>query len=993
MRSPWQVFVVLMGLSALPADVRAAGPPPWLPRYDLSIRLDVAGHVAHVKQRVTWSNRHARPSDELVFNAHSHYQIPDGDIGFLAKMLELLRQYPSEGMDFNGPPLHVQKVTAADGAELPFRYRDDNVTALAVALPRPVAQGESVTVELEFVFNLPPKQGRWGQWKGVTYLAQWLPVLAVYEECGWQPTPFIPWHQPFYNEAGNYTARVTLPCEQKVACTGSIVASSDLGDGWKQLDIAAPGVRDFAFVCSACFEEHVGVAVIGGGVPDVKVRCVALPEHAYYAREIVRWVSEAIPVYNRWFGPYPYPEFVVAESFFAWNGNECGGLIMIDERVFAMPHLGVPFVEYLVSHELCHQWWYNLIGTNGYCETWMDEGFATYFSHRLMDAKHGRNNALLKFPALLEWLPNIYRNNYRNYSLYGALGRGDNFPVVQEMPKFQHTVNLLSMCYDKGSRIVGIIEDQMGEAAFLDFMHLLYRQYQYRILRVADLRRELEAYTGRSWEDFFQNWLYGSGLCDWCVEKVTVAPCPSNPVTGGGKHYKATVLLHQKGDIDEATCVGFCLDGGDGFQVRVPVQPHAGKLEFNDPPATMETLPDHRVRVEVVLPAKPTQIAVDPDQVLVDREPANNYWKPRVRVRLTPLYTMLDDTDITCAYDRWNVTAGPWFFGTAYDDPWYTRSTMFGLRVGAYRTQQFFGGAYVGYRTDYRDVVAGLDGVWDHWPYAHAQVGFNVERRLATVSNGERDVDRGVIWGRHVFQYGSSLYLPPMDYLEVFGDVADNFLPFARNSVAGAERFNRTSTAGVHYHKNYLTPYWDAEGGYQLDVTYAGGMAMLGKDESFQQVSSQFSVVKGLPDWLGPLSATRLAARVYGGAGFPSRGQFFSLGGEKLLRGFDLAERQGNAVWLASLEWRVPLAKGLTWDVCDHSLGLRNVYGAAFYDVGDIYSNGHTLGPVAHSFGGGLRFDVAWFSLIERTILRMEVAKTVNASSPVQFWFGVQHPF
>ena len=58
---------------------------------------------------------------------------------------------------------------------------------------------------------------------------------------------------------------------------------------------------------------------------------------------------------------------------------------MIVERVFGMPHLARGYVEYLVSHETCHQWWYNLVGTNGYSEPVIDEGSATYFTHRLID--------------------------------------------------------------------------------------------------------------------------------------------------------------------------------------------------------------------------------------------------------------------------------------------------------------------------------------------------------------------------------------------------------------------------------------------------------------------------------------------------------------------------------------------------------------------------------------------------------------------------------
>src|SRR6185503_20478133 len=141
------------------------------------------------------------------------------------------------------------------------------------------------------------------------------------------------------------------------------------------------------------------------------------PEHEFYARHMVRISAEALDAYSKWFGPYPWPVFSIAESYFGWNGNECSTLVMIDERVFTVPHVAVSFVDYLVSHEIAHQWWYNLVGTNGYCETWMDESMATHFAHRLMTIKHGKNNELLKFPRGLEWLPNIHRQDYRFYGL------------------------------------------------------------------------------------------------------------------------------------------------------------------------------------------------------------------------------------------------------------------------------------------------------------------------------------------------------------------------------------------------------------------------------------------------------------------------------------------------------------------------------------------------------------------------------------------------
>src|SRR5207244_2108189 len=121
----------------------------------------------------------------------------------------------------------------------------------------------------------------------------------------------------------------------------------------------------------------------------------------------------------------------------------------------------------------------------------------------------------------------------------------------------------------------------------------------------------------------------------------------------------------------------------------------------------------------------------------------------------------------------------------------------------------------------------------------------------------------------------------------------------------------------------------------------------------------------------------------------PSRGQFFALGGGDQFRGFDLQERQGSLTWVGSAEWRVPIFKDVCWDFCDHVGGVRNVYAVPFYDVGDAYVKNQSLGPIAHAFGAGLRVDIAWLGLIERTIFRFDVSKTVNVRSPVQYWVGV----
>jgi hypothetical protein len=1033
---PRASFHRALGLLALifVAGPAPAAPSPWLPHYDLNVQLDTVERRAIVRQRVVWTNTHQRQATEIVFNAHSHYRLPSKDVGMTAKIFEILRMMPNETLDEEGHALDVRKVRllgmawAEDAAELgqprkvsfqenaekmpeapelSFHYRDHNDSALVVPLPRPVRQGETITLEVEFVLKLPNKQGRWGYWRNVTFLSNWLPVLAYFDDKGWQPTPYVCWHQPFFNEAGLFNVRLTVPADQHIACTAPVAAEHEVDNGCRQIDFAPCLVRDFAILCSPDYQEFTGHC------GNVKIRCLALPKHEHYARFMVESASAALAAYERWFGPYPYPQFTIVESYFGWNSNECSGLIMIDSRIFDMPHLAKAFVDYLVAQATCHQWWYNVVGTHGYSETWMDEGLATYFAYRLMKSKYGADDPLVNYPKGLKWLPNIRRSDYRYFNLYGTLGRGEAKPTVQDIPKYGHIVDLYSMCYERGSKVVGMIEHDLGEQAFFDFMRFVYQRHAFGILRVADFQRDLEEFTNQSWHDFFQKWLYGAGVTDWCVEDVTVQPLqtwrthhppPVYRSSSAAVHSwfrprtpcKVTVVLHQKAEYNDPTVVGFCLDGGEGFQVRIPVIPEAGLIETSDPPARMETLDKNRVRVEVELPSWPTQIAVDPDEVLVDLNPTNNYWKPRFRVRATPLYTFLDETDLTNAYDRWNVTIGPWIFAPTYDNPWFTRSTRFGVRAGAYRTASFEGGAYAAYRTDYRDFVTGVDAVFDHWPWPHTEAGFVFERRLVGTLRGEDQANRGVVYGRYVIDYGDSLYLPPFQYVEAFGTIQDDLLPDARETVPGATRFKHQGMAGTHYHINYLTPYWDPEGGFSADVSYAGGIEVPGVHESTfgsHQFTGQATYVQSVPDGLGWFSDTRFAFRLYGAAGLPNNVQYFALGGGELFRGFDLAQRQGNHLWVGSVEWRVPLLRNLNWAFFDRAFALRNVYGAAFCDVGDVFLRGQSIGGVSEAVGAGLRLDVSWFTFVERTIVRIDTAKTINSNAGMQIWAGIEHPF
>jgi len=116
-------------------------------------------------------------------------------------------------------------------------------------------------------------------------------------------------------------------------------------------------------------------------------------------------------------------------------------------------------------------------------------------------------------------------------------------------------------------------------------------------------------------------------------------------------------------------------------------------------------------------------------------------------------------------------------------------------------------------------------------------------------------------------------------------------------------------------------------------------------------------------------------------------------------RGLAKAVGEGNAIITVVLQdqsLQVPVTvtarrlEGLSLAPSLLSLALGN---SAVLQATAVYSDGDRVANVAHTVGVGLRVDLAFFGFIERATVRLDVAKSVNNATPVQFWLGVQHPF
>lgn len=515
-------MVVLLGLAgamvarAQEMPARGISIPEGLPRYDLDLRLDLEAKRVSTREQITFTNRSAVPVTELVFHVYPRYQVPESDRAVLSKTLEILRLSPEEAMDLRGRRLAVTAVRV-EGRPARFAFDPELDTVMVVPLGRSVAPGETVAAEVDFTLELPDKWGRWGHHQGVSYLVNWYPVLAHHDDRGWERTPFVPWHQPWHQEAGHYSARIDLPTGQVVASSGRITGRVPGGPGRQVLTIEASPARDFALVCSDRFQtwqRQVGATT---------VRVAAFPEHADNAARVLDYAAEVVPLYEQWFGPCPDGEVELAASFFGWNGNECSGLVLLDDRVLRLPSAGARYLDHLVTHETCHQWWWNCVGTDGYAETFMDEGLVNAFTAMRLDEKYGRNASLIVWPRGLGWLPTIGREDLRLAGYYGWRARGNTGPVIQDLGKIGNLNSLFSLAYDRGGKVVEMIRNRLGPERFFAFWRHIYHAYAWDTFHYADLKRELAAFDpGTDWPAFLDSWLLDHAETDWAVERVHI---------------------------------------------------------------------------------------------------------------------------------------------------------------------------------------------------------------------------------------------------------------------------------------------------------------------------------------------------------------------------------------------------------------------------------------------------------------------------------------
>lgn len=484
--------------------------------YDMKLSLDaenktVSGHV-----KFDFFNDSEDVWDELCFRDYpSMFTMPE-KVGM------------AKGLEIGGALTKIDKIIdGRDRSELTYERAAD-VSVIWIKPEKPLQPHEKMTLEYDFVTKIPEIGDRFGAETGIYNLANFYPILAEYTDGKWSQSAFFSMGECFYSEVANYDVAITVPYGFIIASTGTENGKQEDGDT-VTYTFDAPCVRDFVFSASPKFVKETEVfgdvtvnvfyrektlaplqmpselPVTDGGVNGdedgnddeiggIKVKAQDYSDSVQAAFEAA---ESSLTIFGYAFGRYPYPELDIVICPLAAGGMEYPNLIQVTEEYCeqvsmyddADGKIGKMMLDEFVccvAHEIGHQWFMGIVGSDSGMQPWLDESMASYTEYVFADYLHEVVGVKEYYPFSLMTKPT---GDYTNPEITKGLLEEGTLPIDRSYYDYKDGDHYVISVYANGQRVLRQMEEILGTDEF----YSVIREYV-----------GTHAFTNVKPEDFFE---------------------------------------------------------------------------------------------------------------------------------------------------------------------------------------------------------------------------------------------------------------------------------------------------------------------------------------------------------------------------------------------------------------------------------------------------------------------------------------------------------
>ncbi|RAW02369.1 M1 family metallopeptidase [Pseudochryseolinea flava] len=396
------------------------------------------------------------------------------------------------------------------------------VDVIKLILNNPLAPGDSISISTPFKVFLPEYFSRSGYSANEFMACQWYPKPAVFDASGWHAFPYLDMGE-FYSEYADFNVSLTVPANYVVGATGTLLTVDELKayktigaknaanrkksptpytpitkKATKTLQYTAKQVPDFAWFADKDFViQYDTVRLKSGKVVDAF--------SFYHDAKKTLWnnsidfIKDAIHKYSGWIGEYEYPVVQVVEGP---QNNSSGGMEYPMITLITAPNAEEESLDAVITHEVGHNWFMSMLGSNERDHTWMDEGLNTYYQFRYEGEKYRSNSIfgnslpkeLKKLPAD-QFLQVIYTTIEKHLPMQSAMDiPADKFPSSAEYGIVSYVKTALWMY---------ILESAIGQDQVDLAVKNYFQKWKHKHPQPVDMENAFESATGKDLTDFF----------------------------------------------------------------------------------------------------------------------------------------------------------------------------------------------------------------------------------------------------------------------------------------------------------------------------------------------------------------------------------------------------------------------------------------------------------------------------------------------------------
>jgi uncharacterized iron-regulated protein len=236
------------------------------------------------------------------------------------------------------------------------------------------------------------------------------------------------------------------------------------------------------------------------------------------AAKYLESTAQYIEMYRGLIGPYPYGKFAMVENFWE-TGYGMPSYTLLGSQVIRFPFI----LSSSYPHEILHNWWGNSVFVDYASGNWC-EGLTAYMADHLIQEQRGRGEDYRR-DAL---------QKYRNY-----VREGRDFPLREF--RSRHSAATEAVGYGKTLMLFHMVRVRIGDEAFRRWVARFHREYRGRQASFADVRRSLEAVSGRDLARLFADQVTRPGAATLQVSVSGVRE------TGGAFEVSGTLRQAQRG--------------------------------------------------------------------------------------------------------------------------------------------------------------------------------------------------------------------------------------------------------------------------------------------------------------------------------------------------------------------------------------------------------------------------------------------------------------